>query len=71
MLMSVRIYPTEATMYIPEPTPKYKVVVNGALPSAARPRIEYGIEQLLNREQFTTNQKRFGRAVTTKKTRIG
>ena len=71
VLMSVRIYPTEATMYIPEPTPKYKVVHSGALPSAVRPRIEHGIEQLLNREQFTTNQKRFGRKVTTSKTRIG
>ena len=57
-------------MYIPEAPLKYKVVSNGALPSAVRPRIEYGIEQLLNREQFTTNQKRFGRQVTTKKTRI-
>ena len=50
---------------------RYKVVSNGALPSAVRPRIEHGIEQLLSREQFTTNEKRFGRAVTTKKTRIG
>ena len=57
-------------MYIPAPTLKYKVVSNGALPSAVRPRIEYGIEQLLNREQFTTNEKRFGRNVTTRKTRI-
>ena len=57
-------------MYIPEPTPKYKVVCNGALPSTKRPHIERNIEQLLNREQFTTSQKRFGRQVTTKKTRI-
>jgi hypothetical protein len=57
-------------MYIPAPTLKYKVVSNGALPSAVRPRIEYGIEQLLNREQFSTAQKRFGRNVTVKKTRI-
>jgi hypothetical protein len=57
-------------MYIPAPTLKYKVVSTGALPSAVRPRIEYGIEQLLNREQFTTNEKRFGRNVTTRKTHI-
>jgi hypothetical protein len=58
-------------MYIPAPTLKYKVVSNGALPSAVRPRIEYGIEQLLNREQFTTNEKRFGKRITTRKTKIG
>jgi hypothetical protein len=58
-------------MYIPEAPLKYTIVSHGALPSAVRPRIEYGIEQLLNCEQFTTNDKRFGRAVTTKKTRIG
>ena len=57
-------------MYIPEAPLKYKIVSHGALPSAVRPRIEYGIEQLLNREQFTTNEKRFGRNVTTRKTRI-
>ena len=57
-------------MYIPEAPLKYKVVSHGALPSAVRPRIEYGIEQLLNREQFSTNEKRFGRNVTTRKTRI-
>ena len=57
-------------MYIPAPTLKYKVVSNGALPSAVRPRIERTIEQLLNSDQFSTNEKRFGRAVTTKKTRI-
>jgi len=57
-------------MYIPAPTLKYKVVSTGALPSAVRPRIEYGIAQLLNREQFSTAQKRFGRNVTVKKTRI-
>jgi hypothetical protein len=57
-------------MYIPETPLKYKVVSHGALPSAVRPRIEYGIEQLLNRDQFTTNEKRFGRNVTTRKTRI-
>ena len=57
-------------MYIPEAPLKYKVVSHGALPSAVRPRIEYGIEQLLNREQFSTNEKRYGRNVTTRKTRI-
>ena len=57
-------------MYIPEAPLKYKVVSNGALPSAVRPRIERTIEQLLNSDQFSTNEKRFGRAVTTKKTRI-
>lgn len=57
-------------MYIPTPALKYKVVSNGALPSAVRPRIEYGIEQLLNSDQQTTAEKRFGRNVTTRKTRI-
>ena len=57
-------------MYIPAPALKYKVIVSGALQSAVRPRIEYGIAQLLNREQFSTAQKRFGRNVTVKKTRI-
>lgn len=49
---------------------RYTVVSNGALPSAQRPRIERCIEGVLNAEQFSTNQKRFGRNVTTKKTRI-
>ena len=49
---------------------RYKVVSNGALPSAVRPRIEHGIEQLLNADQHSTSEKRFGRHVTTKKTRI-
>ena len=49
---------------------RYKVVSNGALPSAVRPRIEYGIEQLLNSDQQTTAEKRVGRNVTTRKTRI-
>ena len=57
-------------MYIPAPALKYKVVSNGALPSAVRPRIERTIEQLLNSDQFSTNEKRFGRKVTTRKTRI-
>jgi hypothetical protein len=50
---------------------RYTVVSNGALPSAVRPRIERSIEQTLNADQFTTAQKRFGRKVTTSKTRIG
>ena len=50
---------------------RYKVVSNGALPSAVRPRIEHGIEQLLNADQHSTAEKRFGRAVTTRKTKIG
>jgi hypothetical protein len=57
-------------MYIPEAPLKYKVVSHGALPSAVRPRIEFTIEQLLNSDQQTTAQKRFGRNVTTRKTRI-
>jgi hypothetical protein len=57
-------------MYIPEAPLKYKVVSHGALPSAIRPRIEYGIEQLLNSDQHSTAEKRFGRNVTTRKTRI-
>jgi hypothetical protein len=57
-------------MYIPEASLKYKVVSHGALPSAVRPRIEFTIEQLLNSDQQTTAQKRFGRNVTTRKTRI-
>jgi hypothetical protein len=58
-------------MYIPEAPLKYKVVSHGALPSAVRPRIEHSIEQLLNSDQHSTAEKRFVRAVTTKKTRIG
>ena len=57
-------------MYIPEAPLKYKVVSHGALPSAVRPRIEFTIEQLLNSDQQTTAEKRFGRNVTTRKTRI-
>ena len=49
---------------------QYKVVSIGALASAARPRIERSIEQVLNGDVRTTNQKRFGRKVTTKKTRV-
>ena len=49
---------------------QYKVVSIGALVSAVRPRIERSIEQALNGDVRTTNQKRFGRKVTTKKTRI-
>ena len=58
-------------MYIPEAPLKYTIISHGALPSAVRPCIEHSIEQLLNREQFTTNEKRFGRQVTTKKVRSG
>ena len=50
---------------------RYTVVSNGALPSAVRPRIERSIEVALNSDQGTTAQKRFGRKVTVKKTRIG
>ena len=49
---------------------EYKVVSIGALTSAVRPRIERSIEQVLNADVRTTNQKRFGRKVTTKKTRV-
>ena len=49
---------------------QYKVVSIGALASAVRPRIERSIEQALNGDVRTTNQKRFGRKVTTKKSRI-
>jgi hypothetical protein len=49
---------------------QYKVVSVGALASAVRPRIERSIEQALNGDVRTTNQKRFGRKVTTKKSRI-
>ena len=49
---------------------RYTVASNGALPSAVRPRIERSIEQALNGDQFTTNQKRFGKRITTRKTRI-
>ena len=49
---------------------EYKVVSVGALASAVRPRIERSIEQALNADVRTTNQKRFGRKVTTKKTLI-
>ena len=49
---------------------QYKVVSIGALASAVRTRIERSIEQVLNGDVRTTNQKRFGRKVTTKKTRI-
>jgi hypothetical protein len=58
-------------MYIPEAPLKYTIISHGALPSAVRPRIEFTIEQLLNSDQHSTAEKRFGRAVTTKKTRIG
>jgi hypothetical protein len=57
-------------MYIPEAPLKYTIISRGALPSAVRPRIEFTIEQLLNSDQQTTAQKRFGRNVTTRKTRI-
>ena len=49
---------------------EYKVVSVGALASAVHPRIERSIEQALNGDVRTTNQKRFGRKVTTKKTRV-
>ena len=58
-------------MYIPEAPLRYTIISHGALPSAVRPRIEFTIEQLLNSDQHSTAEKRFGRAVTTKKTRIG
>jgi hypothetical protein len=58
-------------MYIPAPALRYKIVSNGALPSAVRPRIEFTIEQLLNSDQHSTAEKRFGRNVTVRKTRIG
>jgi hypothetical protein len=57
-------------MYIPEAPLKYTIISHGALPSAVRPRIEYTVEQLLNSDQRSTAEKRFGRNVTTRKTRI-
>ena len=56
---------------IDAPKLKYKVVSNGALPSAVRPRIERSIEQVLNADQFSTSNARFGRQVTVSKTKIG
>jgi hypothetical protein len=49
---------------------RYTVVSNGALPSAVKPRIERSVEAVHNADTFTTSNKRFGRNVTTKKTRI-
>jgi hypothetical protein len=56
---------------IDAPKLKYKVVSNGALPSAVRPRIERSIEQVLNADTFSSSNARFGRQVTTSKTKIG
>jgi hypothetical protein len=50
---------------------QYKVVSRGALPTTVRPRIEPSIEAVLNMDIQTTKDKRFGRKVTTAKTRIG
>ena len=50
---------------------RYTVVSNGALPSAVKPRIERSIEAVHNADTFTTAQKRFGKRITTSKTRIG
>ena len=49
---------------------QYKVVSIGALASAVRPRIERSIEQALNGDVQSTRETRFGRKVTTRKTRI-
>jgi hypothetical protein len=50
---------------------EYKVISIGALPTATKPRIERSIEAVLNADVQTTKEKRFGRKVNTKKTRIG
>jgi hypothetical protein len=49
---------------------RYTVVCNGALPSAKQPRIERSIERVLQADQHSASDRRFGRHVTTKKTRI-
>jgi hypothetical protein len=49
---------------------RYTVVCNGALPSTKQPRIERSIESALQADQRTASDRRYGRQVTTKKTRI-